>query len=367
MYTSFSIENFRLFDDITIKPLARVNLIGGKNNVGKTALLEALWIHAHGMHPQRAAAISNQRGVSFNHHPELLADWFPQGQTDLVASFKAQGNWGAACRSLKVYCRERECQEQIYDAEQVEPDFGVTATNPWDLNHEIVFVSENENDGKSISSLWRNESRPPNQRPYTISVKREQKSAPLNPVPCEFVGLRHRPHHQKFSEIERKGYLPDVEEIIRQLEPGLQHLTLIADNRGQPAIYGKFAAGEHLPIALLGTGANCLLDMALALLSARNGILLVDEIENGIHHRQLVPVWKNIEQLTRKFNVQMFATTHRFECIKAAHNAFTLNEVADELSYVRLQRNLKTQRLECIAYDDLEGFAYAMKYGREVH
>ena len=45
MYTSFSIENFRLFDQLTVEPLARVNLIAGQNNAGKTALLEAIWLH----------------------------------------------------------------------------------------------------------------------------------------------------------------------------------------------------------------------------------------------------------------------------------------------------------------------------------
>ena len=42
MYTSFSIENFRCFEDLTVEPLARVNLICGENNTGKTALLESL-------------------------------------------------------------------------------------------------------------------------------------------------------------------------------------------------------------------------------------------------------------------------------------------------------------------------------------
>ena len=46
MYTSFSIKNFRCFENMTIEPLARVNLICGENNTGKTALLEALWLHS---------------------------------------------------------------------------------------------------------------------------------------------------------------------------------------------------------------------------------------------------------------------------------------------------------------------------------
>lgn len=54
MYTSFAIENFRCFEDLTVQPLARVNLIAGQNNVGKTALLEALWLFSHPTEPRNA-------------------------------------------------------------------------------------------------------------------------------------------------------------------------------------------------------------------------------------------------------------------------------------------------------------------------
>ena len=42
MYSSFHAQNFRGFKDVQLDDLARVNLIAGKNNTGKTALLEAI-------------------------------------------------------------------------------------------------------------------------------------------------------------------------------------------------------------------------------------------------------------------------------------------------------------------------------------
>ncbi len=41
MIQSFRVKNFRCFQDLTLKSLKRVNLIAGKNNVGKAALLKA--------------------------------------------------------------------------------------------------------------------------------------------------------------------------------------------------------------------------------------------------------------------------------------------------------------------------------------
>ena len=43
---TLGIDNFRLFQHLRIPQLSRFNLIVGKNNVGKTTLLEALWLYA---------------------------------------------------------------------------------------------------------------------------------------------------------------------------------------------------------------------------------------------------------------------------------------------------------------------------------
>ena len=63
MITSFRIKNFRGFQDLTIQPLKRVNLIGGKNNTGKTALLEALLLHNGPTNPQLSVEIHRFRGI----------------------------------------------------------------------------------------------------------------------------------------------------------------------------------------------------------------------------------------------------------------------------------------------------------------
>ena len=143
-------------------------------------------------------------------------------------------------------------------------------------------------------------------------------------------------------------------------------MTTIVDSRGNPSIHADIGAGRLFPIAIMGEGVKRLLALSLAFPSMRNGAIFIDEVENGLHHKSLVDVWKNLGWLSQEFNVQVFATTHSYECIKAARTAFKLSEFDDEISYIRLQRNLKTQRLECVAYDDPEVFDYALKYRREV-
>ena len=109
-----------------------------------------------------------------------------------------------------------------------------------------------------------------------------------------------------------------------------------------------------------------MLALSLAFLEAQNGVMLIDEVEDGLHYSVLADVWKTLDWLSREFNVQVLATTHSYECIAAAHSAFKASEFIEDFAYLRLQRNYKTQRIECVSYDDPEAFDYAMEYGREV-
>ena len=361
MYTSFTIENFRLFDRLTVEPLARVNLIAGDNNVGKTALLEALWVHAYATDPRRATTISGQRGLSNNQHPELLADWFLRYQTYLTIRLKAAGNWSGGFRALEVNRRERAYQPQLPFTESSESEVSEEAITDFDFDHEVAFEYINETGEKFTSSIWLDEeSALSRARPF-MSVKREPRSSRLRPsiemrkesdspdrIRCQFVRPQNRQRHLKFSMIERQGYLPEIEEIIRLIEPKLQRMTLITNDRGLPSVYGDIGIGTLLPLALMGDGINHLLDLALGFLPARDGIVLIDEIENGIHHSRLETVWKSLDRLSREFNVQVFATTHSYECIVAANNAFTELE-SDELHLHRLHR--QDHKVKAVTYN----------------
>lgn len=93
---------------------------------------------------------------------------------------------------------------------------------------------------------------------------------------------------------------------------------------------------EPLPLRALGDGANRLFGLALALASARDGLLLVDEIENGLHYSVQPDVWRLVFEMATRLNVQVFATTHSYDCIKAFEEA--ARESEEEGVLVRLAR-----------------------------
>src|SRR5581483_12447785 len=85
----------------------------------------------------------------------------------------------------------------------------------------------------------------------------------------------------------------------------------------------------------LGGGMLRALGIALALVNARDGILLIDEFENGIHYSAQTELWELIFQLAHRLNVQVFATTHSWDCIKGFQKAAQEN-TEEEGMFIRL-------------------------------
>jgi len=100
--TSFEIKNFRTFDYLFLKGLERVNLIAGDNNVGKTALLEALWQFSGPDQPDLGLRLDQFRGIHELRPKELLFDLFHNYNISQSITMTATGDWGSSKRTLLI-------------------------------------------------------------------------------------------------------------------------------------------------------------------------------------------------------------------------------------------------------------------------
>jgi ABC-type multidrug transport system ATPase subunit len=118
---------------------------------------------------------------------------------------------------------------------------------------------------------------------------------------------------------------------------------------------------ERIPIGSMGDGIWHLLGLALAVIQARDGILLVDEIDTGLHHTIMEDMWKFLDSSSQKYNVQVFATTHSHDCYQSlaaiSHNPAAANGVT-------IQR-IEQGREAAVAYTEPLIIA-AAKHGYEV-
>ena len=129
------------------------------------------------------------------------------------------------------------------------------------------------------------------------------------------------------------------EEIIpslQLLEPRLKRLTLLATGFG-PMLHGDIGLGRLVPLPMMGEGIGRLLTLLLAITEAKGGLVMIDEIGTGLHFTILRDVWSAVSNRAREAEVQVFATTHSWECLKAAHDSFSSSSIYD-LRVHRLDR-----------------------------
>jgi AAA15 family ATPase/GTPase len=321
MYSKFIIKNFKCFEDFEIMKLDRVNLISGMNNVGKTSLLEAFFLHMGRHNPQLTLKINALRGIEqFKLDSEEMWGWLFSGR-NMDNSIRLTGiSEDKQSRSFTIKLvapKESKTIKPNGSKANVEGQAGTAGTAGTDVDAEAqkeLFFEFDDMDGKKLSARF-----------YITpeGVKLSKTYPMILPSGIFFSASTRtvREDPERFSAIERVGKQEEIIEYIRIIEPRLKRLAILITG-GVPFINADIDIGELIPIPHLGAGVVRLLSLILGIKSFQSGVVLIDEIENGLHHSVMKKVWEVIAKVARKENVQIIATTHSWECIQAAHNAF---------------------------------------------
>jgi AAA15 family ATPase/GTPase len=101
----------------------------------------------------------------------------------------------------------------------------------------------------------------------------------------------------------------------------------------------------------MGDGINRILSIVLAAVNADNGVLLIDEFENGLHHSVQQQLWEVIFKLSELLNIQVFVTTHSNDCISGFEEVLNQESGASG-KLIRLER--KTAGIRTVEFDSKE-------------
>jgi hypothetical protein len=326
VYKSFEVKNFRCFREFKVVNLERVNLIAGVNNVGKTALLEALFLHSGAYSLELSLRLNMFRGIgtakielerwretpwdSFFRNFDTSKEVELAGENDIT---------GRRVLRLKVI---RKPEELASISQLTQPSLENLERSP--LSSEVAHVLELEytegGKGRKYHMIL---------APKAIRI---QPIPPPPPFPAFFQGSRMRfppqDEAERFGRLQVRGEEEVLLQVLQIVEPRLCRLAMVVTG-GEPILHGDIGLGHLMPLPLMGEGMARLASLVLHMSDATNGVMLVDEIENGLHHSILVKVWRAIGEVARRFNTQVFATTHSRECIVAAHKAFTESDMYD--------------------------------------
>jgi len=288
----FIVRNYRCFDELTLEKLGRVNLITGKNIVGKTALLEALRIYGSGASIDALWEIIASR----NEHVQRETGG---GLRNL--SRRTNGQYlpiaiGPSTRSINIAVKDRTS----------------------------IRVESNE------QTLYE----APLNRLTLDFVERV-------PVACRMIasqGLSSEDIDVLWDMLALTDLESEITASLRLLAPSVERITLLTNRADSSRVPFVRLAGNRDPVPLkqLGDGMNRVFGIALAIANA-GACLLVDEIENGIHYSVLEQIWDFIFGAAARLEVQVFATTHSWDCVTAFQRA-AKKAKGEEGVLIRLER-----------------------------
>lgn len=293
MLRSLHIENFKRFRSLEIPQFKRVNLISGRNNTGKTALLEAIMLLLdHGGKFSSLPAIF-RNAANLGDQDQNFWKWLlPNGSESARALISGSTGRHESPFAVHVFNfnstgRNWPQLAGFSNAQQIGP-LGTMVADQIAVSGHII---RNPQSGYRVSALSTRPSDP------------QQDAANYDRV------------------VLKKGAEARLEKLLRELEPRLLSVRSIKPH-GASLIYVDLGLDEKIPAVHLGQGFNRLLAIYSEILASGSNVLLIDEIENGIHHEILPEVWKGIRELAESENIQVFATTHSWECVVAAHETY---------------------------------------------
>ena len=367
---SLKIDYFRAFQNVRVDGFGKVNLITGRNNSGKSSLLEAVRILSSGGSIRTIFDILNYReelwAFGETEKPYFPTDINPfcnliNGFPDISScrrgfSISATGTLPASISSISVgiswFTRkiEIDSERQTISYEPVSGD---------------IF-----NDIERFPALYLDISG----KKRVIPLDRLQRRYPMRgevdtlPVSCVYLDPFSSRSTSQMGALWDSISLTDTEkEIVKALtviSPDIQAISMIgSDERGsrsRTAIARSIHFPSPLPLRSFGDGVNRLFGIILSLCNARNGVLLVDEIENGLHYSVQTEIWRSIFALAKDLNVQVFATSHSWDCVRAFQEA--ASESPEEGVLIRLSRKgeeiiptiFTEQELKIVTRDQIE-------------
>jgi len=341
---SLEIQGFRGFRHLQIEKLGRVNLIVGKNNVGKSSLLEALQIYAKRADPALIFELLKSRDENKIIYGKRYADPDAQYQERLLLSLK-----------YLFYGRK----DVRVDVEPIQIG-AIGSTDKLSVTVQWYVTQMDEQGNLRMRKLKKGEEDADNVSPrFSIQMGQSFFNYPLDPN--VLATNRARSELKEIKSVYAKTNLLDKAQIgklwdnialtaldkevlnaLRIVAPGVEGLTLVDDTSSSERIRERIPivkiAGidERLPLGHLGDGMLRVLSIALALVNPKDGMLLIDEIENGLHYSVLPDIWRLIFTIAHQYNIQIFATTHSWDCIQAFQKA-SQEDTHEEGVLIRLE------------------------------
>lgn len=358
MISSIQIDGYRGFQKFEMAGLGRINLLVGTNNCGKTSVLEALHLLTSRGDPvalwqllwrrgERIARALNPRHIE----AELdVCHLFTGHETHIGSQLTISAKNQSPERTLSLAVGE------LSPKDRAEFPAGEHGAIPSRL---ALFIKGTPSPPVRMLPLTRAGGIPADV--MDISPRRPRRRA-SEENPSQFITTQSLDTDELVTLWDKVALTPNEDLVLRALrflDPDIQRIASQATAQG--GYYSAFRGGfiikrqghdQPIPIGSMGDGMWRMMAMAIAITQCRGGVLLVDEIDTGLHYTVMSDMWKLISGAAREFDVQVFATTHSSDCISSLAEA-CVSDLFDIGNRVTVQR-IEPGKLVAVPYTQNE-------------
>jgi AAA15 family ATPase/GTPase len=349
MIRSIEISNFRCYTHLEIRDCARLNVIVGDNATGKTSLLEALFLTL-ATSTEVAARLRTQRGADSalggtlrRIEEALWGDFFHNYDFGHPIRISLSGD-GPEARSLEIARASSQAILPLTGSEIAEP----TVLQP-------ISFTWTDYKGNAYPTV-------PKVSPSGLTLPSTEETLPdffLIPASQNIGSIENATRLSELSKTNRRrrfvrafaSEFSWIKDIDIEVHGGAPMLFVTIDNKRR-----------KIPITNVSGAVNRVISTLLAIAERDHGVVLVDEIENGIYYTHFESIWKMIISQLRDTRTQLFATTHSKECLEALVRA--AGDKVDDIALWRTERDENDMfSLRQFAGEDLKA---GIEYGEEV-
>jgi len=348
--TELEIETFRGVKELKLKDLGDINIFVGDNNSGKTSVLEAIQILCDpSVYNLMQVARQREKYKSF-----LRAGLSPLDLFMFLFSISAEMkernqyrlSFDAVLKNERMDLRvEGELINQLMNANDLRQNsYSGRIKNQEGLIEEqeevLTFVGDIKTNlpNELQIGFFKDE----NERHVEINrysrIARSQKARPL--IELESIQVIDHVVNNSFSQlIKNKKIKEEALILLEEFEPGIIDLRYIDDEgRFYPVIDSGLP--DYLPLSMYGDGMKKALTILNALVSAENGIVIIDEFETAIHTTAMENVFRFMITVAKELNVQLFLTTHSIEAVDKVLTSAGAD--IDNIRVITLKKDQKT-------------------------
>lgn len=354
MILNLDVKNMKAFHTLSVTDLGKFNLFVGKNNCGKTTLLENLFLIIAPSNTSLPIKISNFRNIEFvdeSYWTQYFHNLDAEKDIEISADVKVHNKLQHRKLdiSLSQYYLLENGKKSEFDLSK-----GISASSKKISGLKYRYQIE---DGGAIKDQFE----------LDLSsdgniIKGTLPEGYKEPLTGAFYGptLMYVDIPKRFHDLKIGKQTESILRVLKRIDPSILSIDLGFNN----IVYCDVGLESLLPLNQMGGGMLKTLGILLAVHSCKDGILLIDEFENGLHFSTMQILWSALIESAHTYNVQVFVTTHSLECIDAfARVATERLQFNDDYRLFRLERD---RDLTQIIKFDLETLSSALESRWEI-